>query len=139
MLCSAYLLPEKMIIPGSSKGRTPGSGPGNRGSNPCPGTMRRPVGRPTYLVKKSSFKMAIFCLRIEQIATFGRLSKKSNHMGRKLVEFFTSEIQNSLYFFGSIPILGKIRLLYKTQHFLCWVLYIGEERVIPLSDLWEEC
>ena len=24
------------IIRGSSNGRTPGSGPGNRGSNPCP-------------------------------------------------------------------------------------------------------
>ncbi len=29
------------IAPGSSNGRTPGFGPGNRGSNPCPGTNEK--------------------------------------------------------------------------------------------------
>lgn len=43
------------LYPGSSNGRTGGSGPPNRGSNPCPGTKlkkvkrKRPRGEPCGL------------------------------------------------------------------------------------------
>ena len=36
--------------PGSSNGRTPGFGPGNRGSNPCPGTKKPSTSRGRFFV-----------------------------------------------------------------------------------------
>ena len=43
--------------PGSSNGRTPGFGPGNRGSNPCPGTKKN------TLVKLGCFSDFVFLKR----------------------------------------------------------------------------
>ncbi len=43
-----------LIIRGSSSGRTPGFGPGNRGSNPCP----RAISLDTNLLFSGKFKLS---------------------------------------------------------------------------------
>ena len=52
--------------------------------------------------------MAVFCLKLEQIATLGSLSRKPKHLGRKVVEFFSNHRKSVFCFIFSVRIPDEV-------------------------------